>query len=51
MIAKPAAISMWVLCGLGIDPFDLLINYGFVYLYLVNLYDYDEQVPGMYAIF
>jgi hypothetical protein len=42
---------MWVLGGLGIDPIDILINHGFVYLYLGGLYDFGWNSPGVYGGF
>lgn len=40
IVGQPIAYSMWVLCIFGIDPFDILINHGFVYFNLLTLYDF-----------
>lgn len=50
-IYKPVAYTSFVLCVIGIDPYDILINFAFYYLYMATLYDYDSQPANVYYIF
>lgn len=48
---RPVAYTTLILCVIGIDPYDILINSVFYYLYLATLYDYDSQPANVYYVF
>lgn len=49
--AKPLAYVMWGLTILGIDPYDILINNLFIFVYLTTLYEFPYQPSNVYVFF
>lgn len=45
------AYLTWIIFILGIDPYSMLINHSFIYLYLTSLYEFVSQPSSVYGIF
>lgn len=49
-IYKPLAYIVWTLSIVGADPYDILINHTFIFLYLASLHQFKYQPPNNYVI-